>query len=488
MLHKQSHAGEADVRSAAPARARPGASWREGASASVLGLAVFALHLGLAIRLDRLGAFERFNTLFGADPNLRLEALRRADPLFRLAHPGLSYLLGVPVRALGRLAAALAPGDLTVDRAVRATALGVAPLASALTCVILLRLLRRLGLPFSATLVLTLLSAFSFSSIIFGSMPETFAVSALAAAIAYALLLRSGPDDGVFPELAWLAVGVFASGITITNVVPVALLYFLRAARKTARPGPALARAIVLAALAVFITLAAGVAAEKSLRVRSEPGPSEREWVAHYIVPRPVLHYAAFPSAVVDGIAPGPPVRLPGFAIDGRARLRAGPREAAPSDGEGTQGGAPGDTARAGAADTRLDARFRGLNARLAHLTFEPSDRPLSRRNLVGVALLAALAWAAFRRREGDALMASIARVSLAIIGFNWLLHGFWGGETFLYSQHWHVSLMLAIAALVAAARPSRRAVGAVLAVSVATIAANNLVILSRILSLLAGR
>jgi hypothetical protein len=354
--------------------------------------------------------------------------------------------------------------------------------------VILLRLLRRLGLPLSTTLVLTLLSAFSFSSIVFGSMPETFAVSALAVAIAYALLLRSGRDDAMLAKLAWLAAGVFASGITITNVVPVALLYFTRATRKTARPGPALARAIVLAALAVFIALTAGVVTEKSLRLRGEPGPSEREWIAHYIVPRPLLHYATFPSAVVDGIAPGPPVRLPGFAIDGRARLRAGPHEAAPSEEEGAPGGAPGDTVRSGADDARGGAPFRGLNARLAHLTFEPADRPLSPRNLVGLALLAALAWAAFRRRHGDTLMAPVARASLAIVGFNWLLHGLWGGETFLYSQHWHVSLMLAVAALAAATRPRRRTVGVVLAASVAAIAANNLVILSRILSLLAGR
>jgi hypothetical protein len=489
MLPTHGDSDAAETRSVAPARPRGAAEWRDLVSSAALALAAFVLHLELALRLDRLGAFERFNTLFGADPNLRLEALRRGDPLFRLAHPGLSYLLGIPIRALGRLAATLVPGNPVPDQAARAIALGVAPLASALSCVVLLRLFRRLGLPFTAALLLTLLTALSFSSIIYGSMPETYGVSALAIAIAYALFVRSH-RVGVPTELAWLAAGVFASGVTITNIVPVAVLYFVRAARKQGRPGVALVRTIGMGALAVFIASAAGVASEAFLRVRGAPGPSEREWIARYVVEQPLLHYATFPTAIVNGIAPAPPTRLPAFSLEMRAQAGTSRRKAAPSEDVAAPGGAPGDTAPRGAAAGGAEGGVAAgrPNARLARLTLQPSHRPFSPRNLGGIVLLAVLAWAAFHRRDGDPETVSVARASLAIIGFNWILHGFWGGETFLYSQHWHVSLMFAVAALTLIAGARRRAVVAILAASTAAVAASNMLVLSRLLSLIAGR
>jgi hypothetical protein len=493
--------------------------WREGAGSAALAVAVFSTHLWLAFRLDRLGLFERFNTLFGADPNLRLESLRRGDALFRLPHPGLSYLLGIPIRALGRVAAAVLPGDPAPDPILRGIALGVAPLASALVCLILLRLLRRLGFAFGTAFALTLLSAVSFSAIVFGSMPETHVPSALAIALACALFLRSREGGGFRTELAWLGVGVLASGITITNIVPVAVLYFFRGTHRTGRAGITLARTMGIAALAVVVACAAGLAAEEFLRVRKAPGPGEREWIARYIVPRPLLHYATFPTAIVNGIAPPAPTRVPGFALEARGKPGAGRRTAAAPEKPARPGGATEGGARTGtapestaaptnASGTRAPeestpggdgspvsapdgasnrAPARGPNSRLARLTLQPSHGPYSLRNLAGIIVVAALVWAALRRGVADPVLASLARASLVIVGFNWALHGFWGDETFLYSQHWHVPLMLLIATLVAVVGRGRRTVVVLLAVAVVAVAASNLVVLSNALSPFAG-
>lgn len=463
--------------------------WRDRVCTAALAVAAFGLHLWLALRLDRLGLFERFNTLFGADPNLRLESLRRSDALFRLPHPGLSYLLGIPIRALGRLVATIVPGDPAPDRVVRAIALGVAPLAAALQCLILLRLFRRLGFAFGAAFALTLLSALSFSAIIFGSMPETYAVSALAIAVAYALFLWSRERRGFGTEISWLAVGVFASGVTITNILPVAVLYFLRGVRGSGRPGIALARTVGIAALATFVAAAAGFAADELLRVRKTPAPSEREWIARYIVQEPLAHFATFPTAIVNGIAPPAPTRVPGFSLQIRPNAGPGRLKAAPSEDPADPGGAPEDpappkTVPDGGADR---PPVRGPNARLARLTLQPSHGAFSLRNLAGIALVAALVWAALRRGGADPALTSLARASLVIVGFNWALHGFWGGETFLYSQHWHVSIMFLVAALAAAVGRGGRATVALLAGSIVAVAASSLVALSKVLSLFAG-
>jgi len=36
-----------------------------------------------------------------------------------------------------------------------------------------------------------------------------------------------------------------------------------------------------------------------------------------------------------------------------------------------------------------------------------------------------------------------------AFLGFNWLLHTFWGEELFLFSPHWHFAAVLALVPLV---------------------------------------
>lgn len=457
-------------------RASLGPRLAEHGVGAALAAGLFVLHLRLALELDRLAAFERFNTLFGADPNLRLEALRHGDTLFRLPHPGLAYLLGVPVRSAARMASALAPGGLAAAEAGRAVALGVAPLAAALQCLILLRLLRRVGFGLGTAILLTLLSAVSFSAIVFGSMPETYAVSGLAIAAACALLPWSAHKEGAAVELAWLGTAIFASGITITNIVPVAALYSVRTAGRSGRTGTAVARTIGIAVLALLIATAGGLAADRFLRVRRTSAPSEKEWIARYFVEDPAVHLATFPTAIANGIVPPPPTRVPGFG-PGKGPVPA----AAPERRDAGADRTTPEEAHGDGVKPKAEHEFR---TGLFRLTFEPSHRVFSLRNLCGVALLAALAWGALRRGEGNAYLRSLARASLVIVGFNWVFHGFWGSETFLYSQHWHVPLVLLVAALVAAPLGRRRPAIPLLALSVVAIAVSNLFTLAATLRL----
>lgn len=455
------------------------AAWRpaERIGQAGLGLGIFILHLFLALKLDRLGAFDRFNTLFGSDPNLRLEALRRSDPSFWLPHPGLSYVLGLPLKAVAKIVAALDPGDLGTAQIGRSLALGVAPLAAALQCLVLLHLLRRLGLARGTAFLLALLSAVSMSALVFGSVPETYCLSALAIALGYILLLRTLKTGGFAQELQWLGVGVFAAAITVTNVLAIAALYAAGRIHRADRAGAAVARAVGMAALATAIAVAGGLVTSEVVGARHGATTSERAWIARYFVEDPILHLATFPTAIANGIAPATPDLLPNFSV----RL--------PGETRGQVARPEGDAGADQTAGRKLprDA-LRGAGGRLFRLTLQPSHRVPSVRNLVGVALLSALAWAAIRRRGADPALRFVCVASLAIVGVNWVFHGFWGGEAFLYSQHWHVPLMFLVAALVAAGRRRPRITTALLAVAVAAVTVSNFVVLTRMLSMLGGQ
>ena len=105
----------------------------------------------------------------------------------------------------------------------------------------------------------------------------------------------------------------------------------------------------------------------------------------------------------------------------------------------------------------------------------------------MGFALVVALAWAVVRTRLNGSPLPALARASLVMIGFNWMLHGFWGGEQFLYSQHWHVPLLVLLAALVSAGERRWKHTAAALALCVAAVSVNNAVVLGRVIALLSG-
>ena len=44
------------------------------------------------------------------------------------------------------------------------------------------------------------------------------------------------------------------------------------------------------------------------------------------------------------------------------------------------------------------------------------------------------------------------------MVAFNWVLHSIWGVELFLYSQHWHLTLLILLAGLFLRERPRMRA------------------------------
>jgi hypothetical protein len=477
-VRRERTGGTAEGGPAAPLHSDAGR--RELAIGALLAIAVFAVHLALEHRLDQLGVFQRYNILFGADPHLRLESLGRNATGFRFSHPALHEIFVLPIKGLSRLIAFVAPGTLTANALERPLALLVAPAIAALQCLVVLRLFRRLGFALSMAVLFALLDAVSMSSIVFGSMPETFCASSLAIALAYLLFLRTRAREGAAPHVAWVALEAVASGITVTNIIPIGALHLLREIHAGGSRIGSVLRVAALAGLAVATAVSVGWGSSRLMRAQREPMPLFAEWVQRYVVEAPAAHLATFPTAIGNAIVPPVPLRVRAFVETRRAPFGTPGPDALPPAPARNQGGRAGE----GAAGVR---RLEGVVVPF-RMTFEHSRVAASPRNILGILLVAALAWAAVTRRHGNPLLASLAKASLAILAFNWIFHSFWGDESFMYSLHWQVPLILLVATLVAALRGRPRVVIPLLALGVVAIFVRNVIVVREILSWFPGR
>ena len=506
----------------------------------VLSALVFALHLALEAKLRNLGAFACFNTLFNADPGLTLEAIASGGGGNHVSHPLLEYFFSIPIWTIAKLGALVSGGAVDEVLARRSLGLIVVPAAAGLQVFILLRLFRQLGLSFRSAVLLTLVGALSFSTLILGSIPESYVLSSLCISLAYLLFLKTRGRPGVREELTWVALGVLTAGITVTNIAAVAALHFLRGATLGRSFRGRFLGTAVMATLALSVTLAAGLGLDRLFDAQPGGTPDEMVWISRYFVHDPVVQLTTFPTAVVNGLMPPVPGRKPNrFALKAqreaekvdKVSIRRRPARASsllagpvgesvgdttrPENGQSRPGflnrlvqpevGDPTNRDAAGGPDTTVgigtreaptesaaaDASTKGAEPAVPlvpfSLTLQRTHRPRSLRNYIGFLLLAALSWVAFKERSLEPTLRSLARASLVVIAFNWILHGFWGGEQFLYSQHWHVSLLVLAAATVSVFEARRWHTGTLLVVCVVGVAVSNAIVLSKVLEALAG-
>ncbi|MFH1689169.1 MAG: hypothetical protein ABIE42_02895 [Candidatus Eisenbacteria bacterium] len=500
--------------------------------------AVFVFHFVLESKLRAMGAFACLNTLFSADPGLTLEAICSGGGSNHLSHPLLEYLFSIPIGVVAKLGSLISSGGL--DEVLTRGSLGllVVPAAAGLQTFVSLRILRTLGLSLRSALLLALLGSLSFSKLLLGSMPESYCLSALCISLGYLLFLRTRDRRGVRVELSWIALGVLTAGITVTNVAALAILYFVRE-RQLGRnlPGGSL-RTAGMAVLVLVVTLACGQGLDRLFDAQPGRTPDEMVWISRYLVDDPGIQLATFPTAVINGIAPpvpsrkpnnfalrmerstakdgkaaaprrparrrarGPGIRMPGAATENdtlggkktgpvflnrEARAKPDPAsaDAAPEDttDPAAAGAAPEDTTDPAPADAAPeDTAGPAQPDRVIpfSMTLQRTHDPRSVRNFIGIVLLATLACVALRDKRLDPTFRSLARASLAILAFNWILHGFWGGEQFLYSQHWHVSLLVLMGAAVSVLEARGRNALTPLVICVVGVAVSNSIVLTK--------
>ncbi len=399
-------------------------SRRTGASrALAVALAVFAgvANLSIAFHFEGLKGFDQLDLFFNADASARLHCMvdDRCGGRSSFSHPNLALFVNPPVRAAGFAISLGGATGIEPERARRLAALWVSPLASAVKAPIVFYLLLGLGLTLSQATLLALLSAVSFSQLAFGSIPESFALSGALLAAGYLLALRCMRlrDRRMWP---WVAIGVLVTGITVSNLAAVAILFGAVGLAARERPLIVLGRTGAVVALVLLPTIALTATFGTGYQLKGVDIAGGGEYVQRWMrLPRTVERATAMPSALAHTFA-------------------------APEPGLGRN----------------IPARFGGARYQYRFLTAHREQRFCFDHWLGAVFIaLFALGGFGYRRAPPAAHERSerkpcesgprwLCGASLAILAFNWGLHSVWGVDLILYSQHWQAALVVLLAGL----------------------------------------
>jgi hypothetical protein len=423
--------------------------WAMAAVAVLLGVLSLGLHTTLAWQLDRLGAFEKKDVLFDADVKTRLQAISAGRHL-GVKHPNLMAYFTPPITLAARSLATVCPGCRTEAELQRVLGKLVVPAASALKTMLVFLLFRRLGFSSLQATTATLLSLLSFSTLVFGSIPESYGLTALAMAIAYAVAAASDGELTWRRMILWIALGVFAMGITLTNVAFVALLLWAASSEKRLIAGGV--RAAAIATVVFALTSASAYVLDLALV------PHERAVDSTSV--RSILRDRVLAPIQQQAVAHG--------AVDYGRKLRFFPTVMANAFAPPRVG------------TTSVDSwgreRF-GLSLERSPSIFGLGD-PLGLSVVVLIVAGATCSLASPRTRP-------IAIASIGLVAMGWLM-SVWGTESQLFSQHWHLPAVVLIAGVMTVPRYNALTTAILVALTLA-LAVNNLMIVRGMLAQLSA-
>jgi len=374
----------------------------------LLAASAFVFNVTLERRFDGLTAFDQLDVICDADPNYRLVDFASGGWRQRcFVHP-LLRMVSLPIWGATTFARSAGITVAPSKTSRRSLALLVAPVCSALTAVVMFRVFLGAGFGDPAAAAGAILHQVTFSQMMFGSIPDHFVLGGLGLSLVLlcGLVLPTSERVG-WPR--WLAVGVFTSGVTITQVIPTCLM-FAACCRCGGRGGRETVRATaILGGLSVALAVSIG-----GLFNFLDARPSPLSPVAE------AARYAKFF-----------PSRPFGHALDAIAAL---PNSIAPP----TARVVPDDRA--------------GIDLYTIRFTLESVRHP-GRIAAVWTLFLAG-SWLGLR--SGAPVQKALCLGSVAIVLYNLIFHALWGNEWFLYSQHWLAPMVFLMAAPLRHARRYR--------------------------------
>lgn len=383
--------------------------------------------------LDVHGAIAQINLFFDCDTGWYLNGFEFGTGGLGsyggrgVIHPNVANLVHPPVFIISKAVGAIA-GKRAESKVRHALALAVAPLAAAAGVTFLFLSLTVAGQSVGAALLAATLSIASFSGLLFGVLPESFGLTgAIFSFIFYLVSIAARRGDiALFP---WLIGGTLLFSVTVTNIVPFAIILILVVYLQTRSLKSAFQRSakVVLGSVALtgvlFVVLTAAHGAFGELSI----GGGQLEDL-HY----PTLETAwDFPRALMYTLLPPQP----------NALLAS----------EGTEPGVRrGDVVRF---TFRSDLDEIKEDDKAVRSTQVAEGDPV--RGALGVTLfLSSISIALYNLPRIPETLRVLFLAALAQIGFNWMFHSIFGKELFLYSQHWQAALIVVISmALVDASR-----------------------------------
>jgi len=242
-----------------PLRLRPLTPPRADLAAAVAVAALgFLVNYLIALQWAALGTFKQINLFFDADPMFYMERMGHGWGAFMFKHMNVITFFNPPIRVLAMGLSALGVPGTAVELRESLTLL-IVPGMGAVKTLALFALFRSLAISRPAVVLLCLLDIVSFSRIVFGSLPESFAISGALIAVMYWAASRTPASPaGRGHILLWIGLTTVAAGVTITNVIAAGPLLVLDGWRAGRRGAPLLVRAagIVAAALVLNVALA----------------------------------------------------------------------------------------------------------------------------------------------------------------------------------------------------------------------------------------
>ena len=189
--------------------------------ALLLAVLTFAVnwYIGSVFAEHRL--IDQLDVFFDADTEWRVNCMSidKCGGRSTVAHPAIPLLFTPAADVLAEIFPNEDPAEFR-----RQLSIGLSVAASALKTAVVLLLFYEIGIALAPAILLTLLVAGSFTSLMFGSIPETFPLSGALLALGFLWAAREINGD----EYAlgyWVALGAVVTGITITNIIPVVILY-----------------------------------------------------------------------------------------------------------------------------------------------------------------------------------------------------------------------------------------------------------------------
>jgi len=403
-----------------------------------------------ASRLDRLGAFERNDILFMTDPWVNLKAFAEGFVHGRgYKHPNLTNLVNPPIELAARIAERLPIVRIDGTTFRRRLALSITPLLGAIQTILIFLLLGYLGFQPSSALLISAWNTVSLSRVVFFSLPEYMAINGFLITGTFWLAADALRREGRIRKPLWLLWGFLAFGVTITNIVPFAILLLVCQLRTT-RAVTATFRTAKLVIVAVGLNLVYfwvmtywvyGLRFIPLVDLRSD-----RQHNAYQLRPHNLWR---FPLALAHTIAAPAPFRTSiGREVN--------------SDLESAQRIQIGMTYFDGPALSAQDGLLAG--ATLVFLT------------------LGVVGWR--RHRLGSYVLGA----GLAVILINCALHLVYGAdELFVFSQHWQAALTILLAGCLQWTGRWGNALRVVMGAAVATVALSSTRVMSAILEVLAS-
>lgn len=389
--------------------------WQWGLVAITLAVCVLYVHGSISQDFEQLGAYNQYNLFFDADPNTALPAIAhgQGDMARSYIHPGFANLMHLPIGLYSAVHSLIDNGASPKDIQ-RQTALWVMPAITMISVLLMLLLFYRLRINLLAATALSALYAFSFSQLIFGSIPEHFAISGLILLTAFHLCLTDLNREKIHWP-AWCLLATLAASITIINAALICIPLWVNLLSR--RSGFWRAGIVTggVAVVGIGLGLCIGLIMNSFYDDQYYLQPVEisesqkttsplKRWGFRYLKPDAFSTGLTFPDALANSIAPAAVGTTP-YQLKGET-------------------------------ERKYDYRF----------TLNNSPSLTSLTNLPGLIVLLLLLAGIWRGLHSRPEVSVICMSALIILLYNGLFHAAWGIEYFLYSQHWLAALVLLVA------------------------------------------